>query len=62
MITVAHILAILTLNSNLGKTSATVLLFLVGVIGGQGALIVFLTALGATLKMHSIISTSLVRN
>lgn len=60
LITVAHIIAAIALNANLGRTSATVSLFLVGVMGGQGALIVFLTALGATLKMHSIISTSLV--
>lgn len=56
----AHIIAVITLNANLGRTGATVALFLVGVMGGQGALIVFLTALGAVLKMHSIISTSLV--
>jgi hypothetical protein len=60
MITIAHILSILVLNISMSKSAATVTLFVIGVIGGQGACIVFLTSLGAVLKMHSIISTSLV--
>lgn len=60
LITVAHVIAAIILQLELSKGVATVLLFLIGVIGGQGACIVFLTALGAALKMHTIISTSMV--
>lgn len=60
LLTASHILAAVILNADLGKTPATVLLFVIGVLGGQGACIIFLTALGAMLKQHSIICTSLV--
>eukprot|EP00347_Sterkiella_histriomuscorum_P000271 403376522 len=60
LITIAHVVAAIVLQLELSKNVATVLLFIIGVLGGQGACIVFLTALGATLKMHSIVSTSLV--
>jgi len=60
LLTGAHILAAFVLGSDLGKFVATVLLFVLGIAGGQGACIIFLSALGAMLKQHSIICTSLV--
>jgi hypothetical protein len=60
LLTAAHILAAFVLGSDLGKFLATVLLFVLGIAGGQGACIIFLAAMGAMLKQHSIICTSLV--
>lgn len=60
LLTGAHILAAFVLGSDLGKFVATILLFVLGIAGGQGACIIFLSALGAMLKQHSIICTSLV--
>jgi hypothetical protein len=61
LLTAAHILAAFVLEAQFGKSLATILLFVVGVVGGQGACIIFFSALGAMLKQHSIICTSLVR-
>ena len=60
MLTIAHIISLLILTLEIKSGVATILMFVAGIMGGQGACIVFLSALGATLKMHSIISTSLV--
>ena len=60
LITGAHILAALILSLEMSRLPATVLLFCLGVAGGQGACIIFLSAMGAMLKQHSIICTSLV--
>jgi len=61
LLTSAHILAAVLLMGNFGNFIATLLMFIVGVVGGQGACIIFFSALGAMLKQHSIICTSLVR-
>jgi hypothetical protein len=50
LITVAHLLAATLLMANFGSFLATVLMFIVGVVGGQGACIIFFSALGAMLK------------
>lgn len=61
LITVAHIIAAVVLNSgSMNKSTATALLFITGILGGQGACIIFFSAAGAALKQNSIICTSLV--
>lgn len=61
LLTAAHILAAVLLMVNLGSFLATIFMFAVGVVGGQGACIIFFSALGAMLKQHSIICTAWVR-
>ena len=62
MLTAAHILAAMMLNSNKSgkEDTSTFLVFLIGIIGGQGASIIFLSILTAMLKWNSIVSTGLV--
>ena len=60
LLTAAHIVAAFILHANFENGLATILIFIVGIAGGQGACIIFLTSLGAMLKQHSIICTSLV--
>jgi hypothetical protein len=62
MLTIAHIIAAFTLTQNNKDSTSTILLFIVGIVGGQGSCIIFLSTLSTMLRYHSIICTSLVRN
>jgi hypothetical protein len=60
LLTAAHLVAALMLSSNKTDSFSTILLFLVGIIGGQGASIIFITTLSFMLRYHSIICTHLL--
>ncbi|CDW91191.1 UNKNOWN [Stylonychia lemnae] len=60
LLTIAHVTAALIIDANLSKNAATALLFTIGILGGQGACIIFLSSLGAMHKLHSTVCSCLI--
>lgn len=61
LLTGAHLLGAMMFADSTEKTDNSVcMLFLMGIVGGQGASMIFLSAWAAMLKYHSILNTSLI--
>ncbi len=60
MITAAHLSAAMLLKSTKNDNFTTFVLFMIGIIGGQGACIIFISTLSYMLSYHSIICSHLL--
>lgn len=61
LLSLAHVLAGLMLNSTRTADSFTTAgLFIIGILGGQGASIIFISTLSFMLRYHSIVCSHLV--
>jgi len=58
LITGCHILGALIFSGS--SSPSVIMLFLLGIVGGQGASMIFLSAWSAMLKYHSILCTNLI--